>query len=216
MTSTYVPIYHLYTKPFSRYVVQSSTFRTLTHVFLSYTVYSRNCYVTRRQTVGSSYPRVKQSILFACRRAPVQRATASPFYLCVHHVRGVIRRQNVHNRSLVQPPDRLGCDKVPYTDVFLSLEQVNILNNISETVDDPYHTNVQTSTRHLGNIVIIPTSCDTNARRQLQEFPSFTACIATDSNAQLSQHETALIALKPTTRGILLALTLTVAASTRP
>jgi len=40
LTSTYVRIYHLHTKPCTRYVVQSSTYRALTHVFLSYTVYS--------------------------------------------------------------------------------------------------------------------------------------------------------------------------------
>ena len=62
----------------------------------------------------------------------------------------------------------------------------------------------------------LPKSCDTSARRQLLMFPSSTACIATDSNAQLSQHDSVLIALKPTTGGILLALTLTAAASTRP
>ena len=62
----------------------------------------------------------------------------------------------------------------------------------------------------------LPKSCDTSARRQLLMFPSSTACIATDSNAQLSQHDSVLIALKPTTGGILLALTLTAAASTIP
>ena len=31
------------------------------------------CDVARRQTVVSSYPRVKKSILFVCRRAPVQK-----------------------------------------------------------------------------------------------------------------------------------------------
>ena len=115
--------------------------------------------------------------------------------------------------TLVQPSNRLGCDKVPGTDVFLSHEQANV---ISEIVDDPYHTNVQTSTRHLGNIATSLTSCDISGRRQLMVSPSSTACIATDSNAQLSQHDTVLITLKPTTRGILPALTLTAAASTRP
>ena len=61
--------------------------------------------------------------------------------------------------TLAQPSNRFGCDKVSYTDVFFSLEQANI---IPETVDDPYHTNVQTSTRHLGNIATFPTSCDTS------------------------------------------------------
>ena len=122
-------------------------------------------------------------------------------------------RERPQPLTLVQPSKRLGCDKVPYTYAFLSLEQAN---TISETVDDPYHTKVQTSTRYLGNIASFPTSCDTSARRQVLVFPSFTACADTDRNAQLSQHDTVLIALKPTTRGILQALTLTAAASTRP
>jgi len=179
------------------------------------------CDVTRRQTVGSSYPRVKQSILFACRRAPVHKERPyhrSTFvYTNFSIVKSCSRCYTSTERpqpvTLVQPSNRFGCDKVSYTDVFHSLEQANI---ISETVDDPYHTNFQTSTRHLGNIATFPTSCDTCAQRQLLMFPSSTACIATDSNAQLSQHDTVLIALKPTTRGILLALTLTAAASTRP
>ena len=41
---------------------------------IPYTVLLNNiCDATRRQTVGSSYPRVKQSILLACRRAPVHK-----------------------------------------------------------------------------------------------------------------------------------------------
>ena len=64
--------------------------------------------------------------------------------------------------TLAQPSNLLGCDKMPYANVLLSLEQANI---ISENVNDPYHTNVPTSTRHLGNIATFITSCDTSARR---------------------------------------------------
>ena len=91
------------------------------------------CDVKRRRTVGSSYPCVKQSILFACRRAPFHKER--PYHrstfvytnfsfvkLCSRQ----IRRQDV------QPSNRFGCDKVSYTDVVHSLELENI---ISETVD---------------------------------------------------------------------------------
>ena len=133
------------------------------------------CDVTRRQTVGSSYPRVKQSILFACRRTPVHKERPyhrSTFVYTMFAMLYVAERPQLV--TLVQPSNRFGCHKVPYTDVFLSLEQANI---ISETVDNPYHTNVQTSTRHLGSIATFPTSCDTSARRQLLVLPSSTACI---------------------------------------
>ena len=139
------------------------------------------------------------------------RITVLP--LCTPCSRCYMSTERPQPVTLVQPSNRLGCGKVPYTDVFLSLEQANI---ISESIDDPYHTNIQTNTRNLGNIATFPTSCDTCARRQLLVFPSSTACIATDRNAQLSQHDSVLIALKPTTGGILLALTLTAAASTIP
>ena len=139
------------------------------------------------------------------------RTTVLPF--CTPSSQLHTSRERQQQRTLVQPSNRLSCDKVPYTYAFLSLEQAN---PISETADDPYHTDVQTSTRYLGSIASFPTSCDTSARRQVLVFPSFTACADTDRNAQLSQHDTVLIALKPTTRGILLALTLTAAASTRP
>ena len=115
------------------------------------------CDVTRRQTVGSSYPRVKQSILFACRRTPVHKERPyhrSTFVYTMFAMLYVAERPQLV--TLVQPSNRFGCHKVPYTDVFLSLEQANI---ISETVDNPYHTNVQTSTRHLGSIATFPTSC---------------------------------------------------------
>ena len=131
------------------------------------------CDVTRRQTVGSSYPCVKQSTLFACRHAPVHKErpyhrSTFVYTPCSRCYTSTERPQPV---TLVQPSNRLGCGKVPYTDVFHSLELENI---ISETVDDPYHTNVQTNTRHLGNIATFPNSCDTSARRQLLVFSSST------------------------------------------
>ena len=194
----------------TRYVVQSSAYRALTHVFSatpSKVLLYHICDKTRRQTVGSSYPRVKQAILFACRRAPVHKerpyhrstfvyTNFSIVKSCSQCCTSTERPQPV---TLVQPSNRLGCDKVSFTEVFHSLAQANI---ISETADDPCYTKVQTSTRHLGDIAIFPTLCGIGARRQLLMFPPSTACIATDSNAQLSQHDIVLIALKPTTRGI--------------
>ena len=141
-----------------------------------YTVLLYHIYdVTRRQTVGSSYTRVKQSILFACRRAPVHKERpyhSSTFvYInfsvvksCSRYYTSTERPQTV---TLFQPSNRLGCDKVSYTDVFHSLEQGN---DICEAVDDRYNTNCETRARYLGNIATFPTSCDASARRQLLVF----------------------------------------------
>ena len=133
------------------------------------------CDVTRRPTVGSSYPRVKQSILFACRRAPVNKerpchrstfvnTNFSIVKSCSRWYTSTGRPQPV---TLVQLSNRLGCNKVSYTDVFHSLEQGN---DICEAVDDRYNTNCETRARYLGNIATFPTSCDASARRQLLVF----------------------------------------------
>ena len=109
--------------------------RTPSTVLLNHT-----CDATRRRTVGSSYPRVKQSILFACRRAsvhkerPYHRSTFvytnfSTVESCSRCYTSTERPQSV---TLVQPSNRFGCDKVSYTDVVHSLELANIF---SETVD---------------------------------------------------------------------------------
>ena len=204
------PSQHDPIKPCTRYVVQSSTYRALSHALLSYTVYSVvisylrcNTQTDRRQQL-SSCQAVNTVRLPTC--SCPQIATVSRFYLCGHQFqycqscsRCYTSTERPQPVTLVQPSNRSGYDKVPYTDVFHSLEQAQI---VSETVDDPYHTNVQTSTRHLGNIATFPTSCDTSAPRQLLVFPSSTACIATDSNAQLNQHDTVPIDLTPVTRGI--------------
>ena len=177
--------------------------------------------MTHRQTVGSIYPCVNESILFICRRAHVHKERPCHRFNFVHNNFRIVKSCSLCYTStkrpqpvtVVQPSNRLGCDKVSFTEVFHSLAQANI---ISETADDPCYTKVQTSTRHLGDIAIFPTLCGIGARRQLLMFPPSTACIATDSNAQFCQHDSVLIPLKPTTRSILLALTLTTAASTRP
>ena len=75
------------------------------------------------------------------------RTTVLPF--CTPSSQLHTSRERQQQLTLVQPSNRLSCDKVPYTYAFLSLEQAN---TISETADDPYHTDVQTSTRYLGNI----------------------------------------------------------------
>ena len=170
--------------------------------------------VTLAQTVGRSYPRVEHSILFVRRLPPVHkvrpyhRSTFAYTIFAMFHVDGTSTAGYSHSSI---EPNRL--PQIPYTDLFLTHEQASI---VSKTVDDPYHINVQASTRHLGNIATLPTSCDTSARRQLLVFPSSTACIVTDSKVQLIQDDTVLVTLKPKTRGILLVLALTAAASTRP
>ena len=124
-----------------------STYSSRTPLALLHKIFD----VTRRQTVGSSDRRVKQSILFAGRRAPDRKELpyhrSTFFYhnfstvkLCSRCYTSTERPQSV---TFVQPSNRLGCDKVSFTEVFHSLAQANI---ISETADDPCYTKVQTST----------------------------------------------------------------------
>ena len=142
-------IYHLHIPATSSNRVHSVHLPTCSSPTPSTVLLYHTCYVDRPSAavilVSSSQYSSLADVLLSTKS---DRTTVLP--LCTPSSQLHTSRERPQPRTLVQPSNRLGCDEVPYTYDFLSLEQANI---ISETVD-PYHTKVQTSARYLGNIYL--------------------------------------------------------------
>ena len=122
-------------------------------MFLSYTVDSISISYSRCNTVdrpsaavillsSSQYCSLTDVLLFS--------KTVLPW--CTPCSRSYTSTERPQPVTLVQPSNRLDCDKVPYSDVFLSLEQARI---ISETVDDPFVRAIS-ATLPLSQLRVIP------------------------------------------------------------
>ena len=108
LTSTYVRIYNPHATPCTNCVVQLSSYRALSHVFLSYTVYSIVITFATKHVDGSSAAVALVSSSQYCSLADVLLSTKSdratvqllctPNSVLLNHVLDVLRQQNVHNR----------------------------------------------------------------------------------------------------------------------